>query len=104
MATLAEQYALATDQTFLGRVAMAIETKAVAIAAESSPGLNPPRKKLAIRVLRDPVVEAPQLALVVARDATIAAKSPLDNGAVADTEISDALSDAVWDGYAEAFA
>lgn len=103
MASLTEQYTLATLDAFLGRIAIAIETKAVAIAGESSAGLNPPRKKLAVRVLRDPISERQNLALVVVRDPTIAAKSPLDNAAVSDAEITAALSDAVWDGYAEAF-
>lgn len=101
--TLTEEYTLSQDVTFLGRVAMAAERKAVAISAESSAGLNPARKQLAIIVLKDPIEAAKGLALVIVRDAVISAKTPLNNGTVTDTEITTALSDAVWNGYAEAF-
>lgn len=105
MADYADLYAIAANDTFLGRVALAVEKKAVAIAAESSAGLNPARKRLAAQVLRDPVGERQNLALVVVRDGTIASKtSPITQVDVSDAEIDAALSDQVWDGYAEAFA
>ena len=103
MATRTEQFLLSQDSTFKGRVSVAAFTKAVTIASESSAGLNPPRKALASRVLRNPQEEAVNLGFVVVRDSTIAAKNPLTNLDVTDAEIDSALSDAVWDGYAEAF-
>lgn len=104
MSTRTEQYDLTQDAVFQGRVAIAALTKAVTIATESAPGLNTPRNRLAVRVLRDAIEEAKNIVFVVVRDTTIAAKTPLDNGTVSDTEIDSALSDVVWDRYAEAFS
>jgi len=102
--TFAEETSLATDATFLARVEAVAVRKAVVISAETAAGLRPPRKQLAIRVLQNPTEEARGLARVVVRDTTIAAKNPLNSGTVSDAEITAALSDAVWDGYAQAFA
>ncbi len=104
MATRTEQFNLSEDTTFRGRVAIAIEAKAIAIASESSAGLNPARKCLAARVLKAPKDEAANFVNVVVTDADIASKTPLTNLTVDDAEIDAALSNAVWDGYAEAFA
>lgn len=103
--TLTEEAALAQDAAFINRVAAAAIRKAVAISVESSAGLRPPRKALAVRVLKNPLVEAGVLAMLVARDAVIAALSPLNNAnaLLTDTLITNALSDAVWDGYAQTF-
>jgi len=103
MATRTEQYALSQDATFQGRVAIAAEAKAIGIAGESSAGLDPPRKRLAVRVLKDSIEEAKNLSFVVAVNSAIAAKTPLTDATVTDAEIDSALSDAAWDGYAEAF-
>lgn len=103
MASRTEQFDLTQDAIFQGRIAIAALTKAVSIAVESAPGLNTPRNRLAVRVLRDAIAEAKGIVFVVVRDPAIAAKDPLNNGAVNDAEIDSALSDTVWDRYAEAF-
>lgn len=101
--SLTEEATVAADQVFINRVAAAAVRKAVLISAESSSGLNPPRKALARQVLKDPNGQATLLAKIVVRDPTISARSPLTVGAVLDTEITAALTDVIWDGYAQTF-
>lgn len=105
MASKADLYALSQDATFVGRVAHAAEAKAVAIFSEATTGLRSPRKELAIRVLRDPVEEAKGIASVLVTTNVIESKvSPLTNAEVSDADIDTALSDAIWNGYADVFA
>lgn len=100
---LLDEYNLSQDATFLRRVAMAAERKAVAISAETRAGLgSTARQKFARQVLADPLGQANGLAVALARDTTIAAKAA-DPLTITDAEITGALSDAVWNGYAEAF-
>lgn len=106
MATRTEQFNMSQNGVFQGRITVAIESKAIAIAAESASGLESARRRLAIRVLKNPIEEAKGLGVVVVTNSVIAAKTPLVDPEldVTDAEIDTALSDAVWNGYAEAFA
>lgn len=104
MAGLKDEFALSQNALFQNRVAMAAVRKAITIAGETtSAGLNPPRKRLARQVLADPIENAKGLALVLARDTVLALKAP-DETLITDVEITTALSDAIWDGYAQTFA
>jgi len=105
MAGLAEEYALTQDAGFLGRVTQAVLRKAVAVATESGTEIKPnSRKQLAARVIQDPLGESQKLTFIIARDPTIAALAVISNANVTDTMITNALSDAVWNGYAAAFS
>lgn len=100
---LLDEHALSQDTDFNKRVTMAAERKAVSIFSESAGGLAiSARKKLARQVLTEPIEAARGLSILLARDSVIAAKAatPLT---ITDAEITTALSDALWNGYAEAF-
>lgn len=87
MAGLADEYTLSQDQIFQSRVAMAAVRKAVAIAGETSAGLSPARKRLAVLILKDAIQESKGLCVVLARDTVIAAKAPTQ-ASVTDAEVT----------------
>ena len=100
---LLDEYNLSQDTDFVKKVAMAAERKAVAIFAESVTGLTfTARKKLARQILTDPAGQAGGISVLLARDSVIAAKAAAP-ATITDAEITTALSDAVWDGYAGAY-
>lgn len=71
--TFLDQYQLAQDADFLGRVAVATVKAAVAVMAEADP--TPERVKYAGIVLRNPHGAAQQMALAVVTNAVITAES-----------------------------
>lgn len=68
-----DQYQLAQDPDFLGRVAVATVKAAVAVMAEAEP--TPERVKYAGIVLRNPHGAAQQMALAVVTNGAVTAES-----------------------------
>jgi hypothetical protein len=96
---------LAGNGDFVGRVTYAMESKAAGIAQETTAGVAIPwRKDLAGRVLDNPLEEAANFARVLVTQnpiATLDLTDPLNQAEVTDANITSAMSDTLWDGYAE---
>lgn len=80
--TLTEQYTLASNEIFIGRVLMAAVTAAIEIGGEECGGTDEPtvdqhllRSAWAQRVLQDPLGEAYNLAMGVAANPAITTES-----------------------------
>ena len=80
--TLTDQYTLASNEVFIGRVLMAAVTAAIAVGGEACGGTDQPtngqhilRAAWAQRVLKDPLGEAYNLAMGVAANPAITAES-----------------------------
>lgn len=86
------QYALATDPTFIAKVAVAMTKAAVAVASEASTTAHHgARATFAKNVLHDPLGYAPKVALAVVSNAAITSES--DDGAIEFTVNS------MWDAF-----
>ena len=80
--TLTDQYTLASNEVFIGRVLMAAVAAAIAVGSEACGGTDQPtndqhilRAAWAQRVLKDPLGEAYNLAMGVAANPAITAES-----------------------------
>ena len=102
---LVDQFTLASDATFQGRVRQAIIAAAIAIVNESmATGYHSLRAKLAKAVMNNPGSYASLFAMAVAGDAAVVASAgaPPVQVSVTDANINNAVS-AMWNSFFSAF-